>query len=521
MVRPKDPTRLRHRLVLLPLVLLLFTGACARHPQPVTTPPPSSPAARSLAAVQALQGEFEQIFGAAIFDHALWSVLVQSAVTGEVLYRLNPTTLMMPASNMKIVTMAVAAERLGWDYRFETSLVSDAPIVGGVLRGDLVAVGTGDPSISGRGGDRLRVFNAWAQQLANAGVRVIDGGIIGDDSAFEDAGLGAGWSWDDLAYGYAAPGGALQFNENTIEIVFRPGDTAGDPAGVETHPEDNGLTIVNRVVTTPAGGTPSVVLQRLPGQSVLEVSGSVPVGAGEFRRIAAVDNPTRFFVRSLRTALLASGIEVRGDAFDLDDFAADDRPSSRSGPHAPPIRRLAVHTSPPLRELGTVLMKVSQNLYAETLLKTIGREIGAGSAEAGREVVRRVLTSWGIPPEQHIVSDGSGLSRYNYLTADMLVKILRRMYLDPKHSKAFLSTLPVAGHDGTLAHRMKGTRAEGNARAKTGFIANARSLSGYVRTAEDELLAFAIIANNFHLPGGTITATMDLAVERLANFSRR
>ena len=140
--------------------------------------------------------------------------------------------------------------------------------------------------------------------------------------------------------------------------------------------------------------------------------------------------------------------------------------------------------------------------------------------EAAREVYEDVLSSWGIPDTQHVIADGSGLSRYNFLTAHMLVRILRQMARDPRHAAAFETTLPIAGKDGTLERRMKGTRAENNVHAKTGTISNVRSLSGYVRTRDNELIGFSVIANNFKARSAAIDAVAELAIERLANFTR-
>lgn len=167
-------------------------------------------------------------------------------------------------------------------------------------------------------------------------------------------------------------------------------------------------------------------------------------------------------------------------------------------------------------------MKVSQNLYAETLLKAVGAwKGGLGTTEGGRVATRALLSSWGIAEAGYVQMDGSGLSRYDLVTPDMLVTILEHLYRDPRHRDAFVATLPVAGNDGTLSTRMKKTRAEGNAMAKTGSIANVRSLSGYVRTRDGETLAFSILANNFTIPASTVNWIADLAVETLANFSRK
>jgi D-alanyl-D-alanine carboxypeptidase/D-alanyl-D-alanine-endopeptidase (penicillin-binding protein 4) len=192
--------------------------------------------ARASPAVALLRHELAAVFNAPIFAHATWAVVIESLATGEVLYELNRAKLVMPASNMKIVTMAVAAETLGWDYRYETKLVSAAPIEAGVLRGDLVAVGSGDPSINGRFGDPTRVFEKWAGELSRAGITAIDGRIVGDDNRFDDEHLGPGWSWDYLAYGYAAPVGALQFKESSATLLIRPAGEPGAPVSRRSTP---------------------------------------------------------------------------------------------------------------------------------------------------------------------------------------------------------------------------------------------------------------------------------------------
>jgi D-alanyl-D-alanine carboxypeptidase/D-alanyl-D-alanine-endopeptidase (penicillin-binding protein 4) len=444
------------------------------------------------------------MFLAPALNRSLWAVMVQSLDSGEVLYRLNSAKLVMPASNMKIVTLAAAAERLGWDHTFETRLLAAGPIENGVLSGDLIVVGGGDPSINGRGGSPTRVFETWADKLRAAGVARIDGRIVGDDRAFQDEPLGAGWAWDDLGYGY---------NENLAEVVVRPGDASGAAAHVELGPPESGLVLEARVTTSAAGVQADLELKRLPGSDRLEVVGTVPAGSTEIVRTAAVNDPAGFFVRALRAVLIGRGIEVRGGAVHIDRAAT------------PPDRAAATllfsHRSPPLSEIATVLMKVSQNLYAETLLKTLGATRGTPTAEAGRKVVQEVLEGWGVPPDAVVLSDGSGLSRYNYVTAETLVRILGQMHRDQRHQAAFSATLPIGGRDGTIARRMKGTRAEGNVQAKTGSIANVRALSGYTKTLDGELLVFSIIANNFNLPPSVIDGVTDLAAERLANFTRK
>ncbi len=486
------------------IVALLAASACARLRAPAA-PGATAPRARA-----ALAAGLDPLLNDPIVDRALIAIDVRSLATGEQRFARNARQLVMPASNMKILTMAAAAERLGWDFRYVTTLVSDAPIDDGVLRGDLVVVGSGDPTIGLRDDRATQVFGAIADQLLAAGVRRVDGRLVGDDDTFDEEELGGGWSWDYLSYGYAAPVGALQFNENMVQITLTPGRAPGDPVGVEVTPAWSGLQIDNRARTGPADGRATTDFRRLPESEALRIDGQVPVGE-PLRRTVSVSNPTEFFLRALRAALVARGLDVRGGIVDIDALGHD-RPARA------PRRVLASVESPPLSEIGRVLMKVSQNLYAETLLKTLDRHAHPdrpGSATGGRAVVREVLDTWGIPADGYLQVDGSGLSRYNYASAEAIVGILQHLYQDPRHRDPFLATLPIAGRDGTLAGRLKGTPAEGNVRAKTGSIANVRALSGYLTTRAGEPLVFSILVNHFTASLAAVDALVDRIVQAL------
>lgn len=495
------------------LVIAFLVSACHATPRPATTP--------RLSAVQQLQHDIDGILAAPALEHSVWGVLVKSLAGAgnpghdETLYSLHARTLLMPASNMKIVTLAATAERLGWDYHYETRLLASAPIQGGVLHGDLVVVGSGDPSIGGRDGAPAHVFDAWAENLKAIGLRRIDGRIIGDDNRFEDETLGAGWTWDDLSEGYAAGIGALQFNENSIRATIAPGLAPGDGAIVSVDPVGSGLMIRNELTTTAEGTPSSVSARRLPGSSQLQLRGSVPLGSTPSVHTLSVDNPTLFFVTVLRNTLIAHGIGVDGPAVDIDELT---EAPARDGASV-----LLTHQSPPLSMLATTLMKVSQNLYAETFLKTLsapGMNDGVATASEGRRLARATLQAWGVEDGGLIMRDGSGLSRYNYVTPQTLVTILTHVDRDDRLRGPFESALPVAGRDGTLERRMAGTPAEGNAHAKTGSIANARALSGYVTTADGERLVFSILGNNFETAASLIEQTSDQIVVRLAQFRR-
>lgn len=518
------------------VAFLLVLPACARHPTPVTAPPPlvSAPAppapvpapaapatlpARPTVAprVATLAAEIDTLLDNPALDRSTWAVVVQSLENGEVLYRRNAKKLLMPASNMKILTLATAVERLGWDFTFETRLATTGSIDKGVLHGDLLVVGSGDPTFNRRHGDPAQTFDAWATELRAAGINAIDGRIIGDDRFFQRELLGGGWAWDNLVYGYSAPVSALELNENTVDLVVRPGHVVGALASVLVRPPQSGMTADNQVVTG-AKDSPTVVeVRRLPGSAVVRVSGTVPLGGSDTTRTVAVDNPAEYFARIVRASLIAGGIPVRGGALDVSAVSA---PPDVSAAHV-----LVSCKSAPLSDIAKVLMKTSQNLYAETLLRRLGASAdspaGSTSVDAGKKAERETLEGWGIAPDGFVVVDGSGLSRYNYLAAETIVAVLRRMYDDPRHRAPFIDALAVAGVDGTIANRFKGTRVAGNAHAKTGSIANARALSGYVQTLDGEMFAFSVIANNFNLPQSTIDTTTDLVVERLATFTRK
>ncbi|MDQ3070358.1 MAG: D-alanyl-D-alanine carboxypeptidase/D-alanyl-D-alanine-endopeptidase [Acidobacteriota bacterium] len=482
------------------IACIIAISACAARPAPPTQP--TQPA-------QLLVSDLDRLFSTPPFDTALWSVRIERMRDGRLLYERNARTLVMPASNMKIVTMAAAAEMLGWDYRFETRLAARGEIRDGVLHGDLIAIGGGDPSIASVDFGASPLFTAWARELRAAGVSRVTGRVIGDDSAFDDEGIGAGWAWDYLAYGYAAPVSALQYSESVAVLRIRPGTREGEAATVVASPPGHGLDIRAAVQTTAATTTASIDLARLPGQNALTVTGRVPANGRQVIRTAAVDNPTLFFAAGLRDALMAAGIRVDGAAMDIDQVdgyvvSAQDR-------------LLAMHRSAPLSELGAYFMKVSQNVYGETFLKAMGRTAGggAGSLATGRAVVRGLLEKWGIAPGTYAIFDGSGLSRYNEISAALVVTVLRRMHEDEKHRGWFMAALPVAGQDGTLDQRMIGTELARAVQAKTGTISNARSLSGFLTAPDGERFVFSIIANNFQRPSAEVDAIAEGALKRV------
>lgn len=493
-----------------PSIALAFalSGCAARSAQPANfsgRPATAAPQTQ-------LQRDLTRIFGSPIVDHSFWGVSIRSLKTGEIIYSHNPARLQTPASNQKVITTAVAADRLGWDYRYWTKIYATGPISGGDLDGDLVVVSNGDPSINPRQPDRWGALDAWAKALYAQGLRRVGGQLIGDDNAFAEPGWGVGWAWDDLVLGYGAAVGGLQYNENQIELMIGPGQNAGDRAIIGVSPPGSGI-VLSHAVTTVAEGQPSrISLDRLPGSNVLVVSGQMAVGAPGVSEYAAAPNPTILYLNALREALARNGVFVGGSSLDIDD--------ARIKPDYSKAALLIEDQSPTIGSMIDVCLKWSRNQYAETLLYSVAPTGSEATASAALGSIRETLTKWGVSPDLYVTRDGSGLSRNDYLAPDALVGVLTQMWRDPKHREPFRSALPQAAVSGSLANRMKNTAAAERVWAKTGSMSNVRSLSGYVMTNNDEPLVFAFMATGFRVPMSQIDAAMDEALARLVRYPK-
>ncbi|MDH4065656.1 MAG: D-alanyl-D-alanine carboxypeptidase/D-alanyl-D-alanine-endopeptidase, partial [Acidobacteriota bacterium] len=312
--------------------------------------------------------------------------------------------------------------------------------------------------------------------------------------------------------GYGAPIGALQYHENEVELMVGPGMVPGAPAIIAMAPYGSGLLVDNQVTTTDADQPTRIAIERVPGTIFLTVGGQIALGAKPRMLDAAVENPTRLFINAFREALSRKGVVVAGSALDIDE-----------APSAPDLSKAAVWVedrSAPLYEIVDVLLKWSRNEYAETLLWSLSPAGAPASEAAGLQVLRDTLPALGVEAGSFGAFDGSGLSRYDMVTADALVHLLITIWRDPPLLGPFRSALPVAGVSGSLADRMKGTPAEGRMWAKTGSMFNIRSVSGYILTADHEPLVFSFLANNYTVPSAEVDTLMDKALVRLASFSR-
>jgi len=477
-------------------------GGCAKA---TASSVPSSP---PLTALQQLSQDITEATKAPGVQRASWGIVVHSLDRNERVFELNPRTLLVPASATKLISVASAAAAVGWDFTFETSVRATAPIVNGTLHGDLLIVGSGDPSIEGRAGQPL---SSWIDALKALGLRRIEGRVIGDDDAVEEPRPQLAWAWDDLGYQTGALFGALNLSENRMVVTINPGASPDLFPTLSVEPSAVFRVLRNRVITGPPGSAQMVWPEQRPGEPYLTIAGSIPAGASPAQLIVSVGNPTSSFAAAFRGALIDGGIDVTGDAYDVDDVALS--------PDWKDAASLYTYRSPTLAAIAQPLLKDSINLYGEAALRLNAARGVLATNDAALEGLRSRLTAWGIPPDGWQIVDGSGLSRRNAVAPEIFVSILQRMY-DASGTSPWMTGLPIAGRDGTLAGRMRGTPAENNVRAKTGTMSNIRTLAGYVRTREGEALAFAIMANSFEGSGTAANEAIDRIAVRLASFSR-
>ena len=502
--------RARAFVILTNIALTAFFAGCAPKTAPPTTLPPAT---SRLSPEEQLRRDLQAIFTDSAVDHAVWSVSVHSLKQGGPLYSLNASRMLTPASNQKLITSAVAAERLGWDYRYSTRIYTTGTLSeGGDLDGDLIVVSNGDPTINPRHPDRWGAFDAWAKELYAKGLRRVGGNLIGDDNAFAEPGYGVGWAWDDLVTGYGAAVGALQYNENQIELMILPGPEAGTRAVISLSPPGGGVLLGHGVTTVAAGQPSRITVDRNPGSTMLRVTGQVAIDSPPITELAAVPNPTHFYLNALRATLERHRIFVGGSSLDIDD--------QRVKPDYGRATLMLEDQSPTLDAVIDVCLKWSRNEYAETMLMSLAPAGGEATAAAGLAVVKETLTKWGVNAESYVARDGSGLSRNDYIAPDALIGLLTQVWRDERLREKFRATLPQSATSGSLENRMKDTPAAGRVWAKTGSMSNVRSLSGYLMTLDNEPIVFSIIVNGFHVPSSRIDAAIDEALVRLVKFPR-
>jgi serine-type D-Ala-D-Ala carboxypeptidase/endopeptidase (penicillin-binding protein 4) len=422
---------------------------------------------------------------------------------GKTVYQRNQDKLFMPASNMKLFTSALALLRLGTDYRFTTQVIRDAS-------GDVVLVGSGDPSLCGRvfpyrkgaaPRPALAAIEDLADQLVSNGLRAVTGDIVGDDRLYPWVPYAPSWTQDDALREFGAPVSALTVNDNTISLTIRGGASAGDDAEITVDPAIEYYAIDNRLATIGHGSEPKIRMSRPAGTSQVLLWGSIPAGVAVTESVA-IDDPAYYAACALYDALLRRGVSIRGRPVARHRLASEDY-----DPAAGTV--VASRVSPPMTDLLQVMDKVSQNLYAELMLREVGRYTRhQGTREAGLEEMDAMMHEIHAEKDDWRLEDGSGLSRNAMVTPRAFTRLLAAMHAGTFRD-AWMNLLPVGGEDGTLSHRLCCAAGGAGIRAKTGSLSRALALSGYADSKTRGRLAFSILVNDFSAPSNQVRAWID------------
>lgn len=509
---------------------LLLSLASANYAQQTNAPLPE------------LQQRLTQLVTQPRFAGSTFGVKVVSLDTGKTLFENDATKLLSPASNCKIYTMAMVLDKLGGDYRIKTSLYATAkPDKRGNLKSDLIIFGRGDPGFNVKAGDGdiFRALQPLVAALTNAGVRRISGDLIGDDSFIVGSPAGSGWVWDDMNYYYGAEISALTINDNTLQVAVKPGAKVGAPCQLSLSPATSYVMLSNRTQTVATKGRRTISFYRPLGQNVIYVTGQLPLDQTNHTDDVTMSRPAGLFVELFREALARNGVKVTGKTRTVSWLDRQGVPLDTAK-----LTELGAVESQPMREINVAVQKPSQNLYTDLMLAHVGslerervlaervaRDTNApietvvgtiSSEDYGVMELEKFLGKIGVKRGNFWFEEGSGLSRANLVTPNATIALLEFM---SKHAeaKSYYDALPIAGKDGTLRNRLKGTRAEGNVHAKTGTLRWANSTSGYLTTAAGEKLAFCLMLNRYAAPSADFSARaeLDKIIVLLADFTGR
>src|SRR5213594_2048971 len=426
-----------------------------------------------------------------------WGLLIADAESGETLYEQNADKYFVPASNMKLFTTALALAKLGPDFRFHTTLETPGTISSeGVLSGDLVLVGRGDPNLSNRkfpyelkeefDGSPEKILAELADALVAKGVKEISGDVIGDDSYFPRERYPNGWEIDDMVWEYGAAISAIVVDDNTVQLTLTAGEKAGDRVQAAVSPATPDFMVQNDVSTSAADVKSDLTLTREPGSNLVVVKGTLPAKSAPRKLVLAIEEPAQHAAAIVKRLLEERGVRVAGVARARHDHAE---------PGGDPVV-LAEHVSVPLGDALKLINKISQNLHTEMLLRTVARQSGPwATPDELMKVPADFYAAVGIAPGDVIQTDASGLSRHDLVTPRAIVALLNFAQKQPWFGPYYAS-LPVAGVDGTLEDRMKNTPAAGRIHAKTGSVEHVRTLSGFAETPGGRRLIFSFLSNN-------------------------
>ncbi len=496
--------RLQARLSLfLPISLLIYfplTTAFGQGKQPVD----SLATQRLLQQVETFQSSPAVRFGTVALS-------VRRVRDGEELIGYNARQSLPSASTLKLITTATALAVLGTNYTYTTTLEYDGTIKDSVLTGNLYIRGTGDPSLGSwrfpAYYDLPALLKSWSEAVRAAGIRRIQGMVVGDASLYDDLTTPDTWPFGDLGNYYGASLSALNSNENLFRVFFRPGKSVGAPAAVlRTDPLLPYLSFRNTVTTDAANTGDQVNIYGAPFMNQQWLTGKVPLGepANEFSVKGALPDPAYFTAYALQNQLIQSNITISNPPVSV---------GGGLGSTVSSVGKRTVlneHKSPLLTELIQQTNFQSINLYAEALLRTTALTLNktVRSTDASLDAITAFWKNKGVNLDGFRIRDGSGLSTVGALTADNMTGILSAMGRE-KTFPQFYETIPIMGQSGTVRTLARGTAAAGNIRAKSGSIEGVRAYAGYFTAADGERMSFCILVNKF-TPGQNRAVTNEL-----------
>ncbi len=486
------------------------------------------PVARKAAPRKDLASQIAAIIAQPQLARADWGIAIADLETGKTIYARNADRLFLPASNAKLLTTSAVMALVGPNYLFRTTVETTGKVdAEGRLKGDLVIVGRGDPNISGRvlpyqlksqrNPPHTQILEDMANQIAQAGIKTVDGDVIGDDTFYSGERYPEGWGIDDLQWLDGAPVSALTFNDNVVFLKVQPGVAAGDKAVVAFEPQTSYYELDNRILTAPAGTTRKIGMHRDPGSRRILLWGVLSTEDAGLTEAVSIEDPAEFTAEIFRGLLEQRGITVTGKVKaqhgEIAQFFDQTPAAPVTEPAALPAQILALHVSQPLIEDIRVTNKTSQNLHAELDLRLIGKQTqNDGSYDGGLTALKKFLRVAGLKEEEFSLTDGSGLSRRDLITPAAMVRLL---IYDAKQpwGPAFMETLPVSGVDGSLTERFANTPAGGLIHAKTGTLSHVSALSGYGETRSGKKFVFSIFCNKINLPSHKAAAAIDQIVQ--------
>lgn len=437
---------------------------------------------------------------------ASYSICFASAETGHPVWTINGQTRIVPASVFKLVTTATAIEQLGPNFRFETKLFIQGPIENGVLKGNLIVKGGGDPTLGSshfNNTESKRSFlSEWADQIKKIGIVQIEGNILIDPSIFSDQEIPQTWIWEDMANHYGAAAQGISVFDNAFEFIFETENKDGGNATIRTtEPEIPNLKVNNLVKASNTTRDRAYVFGS-PYDSYRVVRGTLPKGQSQFKVKASIPNPSEVLGNELLQKLIQSGIEIKGV------YSVEQIDSNKTA-----LQLIYTHQSPPLIEIVKKINIKSMNMFAEHLCKHLGLyNFQDGSTTSGCKAIEEFWSKRLNQSAPFFAADGSGLSRANGISAQVLCQIMSQMK-NSSNGQNFVESLPLAGIEGTMANYFTQSVVKGKIRVKSGSMTRVRSLAGYMTTAKGSELCFAIMVNNFTGTPASSVSEMETLIE--------